>query len=204
MILIFGCSFSFSLHRVDKKRDKLERKVLDSQERAFWDVHRPVVRANIVKLKRCLDLINNSFSFYIIRCRKKPGSVNTTEIDIKKACRMNKPVKSSKVKISTVCLLKIEIRNFRSDTYSLWFCLLQHLACSVGGGRVSPINENEKIEILKRECDSLRIRLDHRIGGVKISKIAESYSTFYEQWAEYDPFVTPLEPSKGVGYFFPL
>jgi regulator of G-protein signaling len=29
--------------RVDKKRDKLERKVLDSQERAFWDVHRPVV-----------------------------------------------------------------------------------------------------------------------------------------------------------------
>lgn len=30
-------------HRVDKKRDKLERKVLDSQERAFWDVHRPVV-----------------------------------------------------------------------------------------------------------------------------------------------------------------
>lgn len=30
--------------KVDKKRDKIERKVLDSQERAFWDVHRPVVR----------------------------------------------------------------------------------------------------------------------------------------------------------------
>lgn len=30
--------------KVDKKRDKMERKVLDSQERAFWDVHRPVVR----------------------------------------------------------------------------------------------------------------------------------------------------------------
>lgn len=29
--------------KVDKKRDKLERKVLDSQERAFWDVHRPMV-----------------------------------------------------------------------------------------------------------------------------------------------------------------
>lgn len=48
--------------KVDKKRDKLERKVLDSQERAFWDVHRPM-----------------------------PGCVNTTEVDIKKACRMNKP-----------------------------------------------------------------------------------------------------------------
>ena len=30
-------------NKVDKKRDKLERKVLDSQERAFWDVHRPMV-----------------------------------------------------------------------------------------------------------------------------------------------------------------
>lgn len=46
--------------KVDKKRDKLERKVLDSQERAFWDVHRPV-----------------------------PGCVNTTELDIKKACRLS-------------------------------------------------------------------------------------------------------------------
>lgn len=29
--------------RVDKKRDRQERQILDSQERAFWDVHRPVV-----------------------------------------------------------------------------------------------------------------------------------------------------------------
>ncbi|CAG0913433.1 unnamed protein product [Notodromas monacha] len=48
--------------KVDKRRDKMERKILDSQERAFWDVHRPA-----------------------------PGCVNTTELDIKKACRMNKP-----------------------------------------------------------------------------------------------------------------
>ena len=34
--------------RVDKKRDKLERKVLDSQERAFWDVHRPVVSISLL------------------------------------------------------------------------------------------------------------------------------------------------------------
>ncbi len=31
-------------YKVDKKRDRLERQILDSQERAFWDVHRPVVR----------------------------------------------------------------------------------------------------------------------------------------------------------------
>ena len=44
--------------KVDKKRDKMERKVLDSQERAFWDVHRVV-----------------------------PGCVNTTEYDIRKIFR---------------------------------------------------------------------------------------------------------------------
>jgi len=35
---------------VDKKRDKLERKVLDSQERAFWDVHRPAVSLSVLSL----------------------------------------------------------------------------------------------------------------------------------------------------------
>ncbi|KAM7428589.1 Regulator of G-protein signaling 7 [Porites harrisoni] len=43
---------------VDKKRDKMERQILDSQERAFWNVHRP-----------------------------PPGCVSVTEIDIKKACK---------------------------------------------------------------------------------------------------------------------
>lgn len=125
--------------KVDKKRDKLERKVLDSQERAFWDVHRPV-----------------------------PGCVNTTEVDIKKACRMNKPIRAS----------------------------AKHMACSVGGGRISPVGEGDRTEMLQREVDSLRIRLEHRIGGVKLSKVAESYCSFYEQWAEYDPFITLPEPSN--------
>lgn len=33
--------------KVDKKRDRMERKILDSQERAFWDVHRPMVITRI-------------------------------------------------------------------------------------------------------------------------------------------------------------
>lgn len=41
--LIFFLPVSSVAFRVDKKRDKIERKILDSQERAFWDVHRPVV-----------------------------------------------------------------------------------------------------------------------------------------------------------------
>lgn len=54
------CYFHFSgcSCRVDKKRDRQERQILDSQERAFWDVHRPV-----------------------------PGCVNTTEVDFRKLSR---------------------------------------------------------------------------------------------------------------------
>lgn len=39
--------------RIDRKKDKAERKILDSQERAFWDVHRPVVSAQAILLSRC-------------------------------------------------------------------------------------------------------------------------------------------------------
>jgi len=58
----FANSWETIFHRAeqeaknDRKRDKTERKVADSQERAFWDVYRPV-----------------------------PGCVNTFEIDIKKS-----------------------------------------------------------------------------------------------------------------------
>ncbi|XP_078089575.1 regulator of G-protein signaling 6 isoform X6 [Mustelus asterias] len=53
--------------KIDRKKDKTERKILDSQERAFWDVHRPV-----------------------------PGCVNTTEMDIRKCRRMKNPNKVKK------------------------------------------------------------------------------------------------------------
>ena len=51
---------NFFVIQVAKKRDKQERKILDSQERAFWDVYRP-----------------------------PPGQVNTTEMDIKKMYKLS-------------------------------------------------------------------------------------------------------------------
>ncbi|GAB6032314.1 Regulator of G-protein signaling 7 [Chamberlinius hualienensis] len=126
--------------KVDKKRDKLERKVLDSQERAFWDVHRPV-----------------------------PGCVNTTEIDIKKACRMNKPIKSSK-----------------------------HMQCAISGGRISPSVSQEDLSDptlgIHKEIEGLKQKLDRR--NVKISKVSESYINYFEQYQEYDPFLTTPEPTN--------
>uniref|UniRef100_A0A8K9VFG1 Regulator of G protein signaling 6 n=1 Tax=Oncorhynchus mykiss TaxID=8022 RepID=A0A8K9VFG1_ONCMY len=53
--------------KIDTKKDRIERKILDSQERAFWDVHRPV-----------------------------PGCVNVTEMDIRKCRRMKNPQRVKK------------------------------------------------------------------------------------------------------------
>lgn len=51
--------------KVDKKRDKLERKVLDSQERAFWDVHRPmvIIFSNIGERRKNFNSLNIVFAF---------------------------------------------------------------------------------------------------------------------------------------------
>ncbi|KAH3854989.1 hypothetical protein DPMN_097549, partial [Dreissena polymorpha] len=133
--------------KVDKKRDKLERKVLDSQERAFWDVHRPV-----------------------------PGCVNTTEVDIKKACRMNRHSKMSRV--------------------STW------PNYAVPGGRISPtvseLDISNPVDLAYREhlhtIELLKKKLEKR--RVKISKVTESYVSYYEQYAEYDAFCTPADPTN--------
>ncbi|XP_022700723.1 regulator of G-protein signaling 7-like isoform X1 [Varroa jacobsoni] len=126
--------------KVDKKRDKIERKVLDSQERAFWDVHRPV-----------------------------PGCVNTTEVDIKKACRMNKPKATGSSSGGSTAGTK------------------EHSA-------QTDLLASHPLESLRAEADALRARLD-RV-NVKTSKVAESYMSYFEQYAEYDAFVTPAEPSN--------
>ncbi|KAG7277436.1 hypothetical protein CRUP_016339 [Coryphaenoides rupestris] len=53
--------------KVDKKRDKIERKILDSQERAFWDVHRPVVSIIFLLIIIFLLLITITITSYIIQ-----------------------------------------------------------------------------------------------------------------------------------------
>lgn len=124
--------------KVDRKRDKLERKVLDSQERAFWDVHRP-----------------------------PPGCVNTTEADIKKTCRSRRRMP-----------MKVNY--------------------NVPGGRLSPtVSESDltnPVEQAQAEVNRLRMMLERR--RVKISKVAESYISYFGQYVEYDSFITPPECSN--------
>ncbi|XP_055915047.1 regulator of G-protein signaling 7 [Eupeodes corollae] len=112
-----------SQSKVAKKRDKLERKVLDSQERAFWDVHRPM-----------------------------PGCVNTTEIDIKKAYR-------------------------RGGS--------SHGTGSAGASLAkNPAEQFSRIIALRRQ------KLERRT--IKVSKAAESLVSYYEQYNEFDYFITEL------------
>nr|CAH7739325.1 unnamed protein product [Callosobruchus chinensis] len=122
--------------KVDKKRDKLERKVLDSQERAFWDVHRPM-----------------------------PGCVNTTEIDIKKACQMNKTTQSS----------KLGFFNKLSPS-------------------TSDLTSHSTMKQLKKQIDNLKSRIDRR--NIKVSKAADSFVAYYEQYLDYDSFFVQPEYSN--------
>ncbi|XP_022907745.1 regulator of G-protein signaling 7 [Onthophagus taurus] len=129
--------------KVDKKRDKLERKVLDSQERAFWDVHRPM-----------------------------PGCVNTTEIDIKKACQMNKSLGG----IRNVHLVACEAKNSPST---------------------STLARKTTTESLHKQISLIKSRLDRR--NIKVSKVAEAFIAYFEQYLEYDAFfVAPEYPNPWI------
>lgn len=133
--------------KVDKKRDKLERKVLDSQERAFWDVHRPmVIFTCIIWTVDKLWFLTHSHIYlnYILQ----PGCVNTTELDIKKACRSYKSVIQPS----------------------------KHLQLGVAGGKISPSaesNATSSIEFLQKQIETLKDRLDRTV--IKVSKVAEAY-----------------------------
>ena len=59
------------------------------------------------------------------------------------------------------------------------------------------ITENEEIialDNLQKEKEFLKRRLERRY--VKSSKVSESYTNFYEQYSEFDPFLTQPDPSN--------
>uniref|UniRef100_A0A3Q2XIM9 Regulator of G protein signaling 6 n=1 Tax=Hippocampus comes TaxID=109280 RepID=A0A3Q2XIM9_HIPCM len=130
--------------KIDRKKEKTERKILDSQERAFWDVHRPV-----------------------------PGCVNTTEMDIRKCRRMKNPHRVKK----SVYGLAEEGTQSRSPIHT-------------------PSHHSRKgtKEDVEKEILFLNAQLDRHC--MKMSKVAESLISYTEQYLEYDPLVTPQEPSN--------
>nr|XP_008521987.1 PREDICTED: regulator of G-protein signaling 6 isoform X2 [Equus przewalskii] len=126
--------------KIDRKKDKTERKILDSQERAFWDVHRPV-----------------------------PGCVNTTEMDIRKCRRLKNPQKS--------------VYGVTEESQSQ---SPVHIPSQ-------PIRKTTK-EDIRKQITFLNAQIDRHC--LKMSKVAESLIAYTEQYVEYDPLITPAEPSN--------
>ncbi|XP_049595432.1 regulator of G-protein signaling 6 isoform X1 [Syngnathus scovelli] len=130
--------------KLDRKKDKADRKVLDSQERAFWDVHRPV-----------------------------PGCVNTTEMDIRKCRREKNP------------------HRVKKSVYG---------APDDGQSQPSPVHISSpparKLtqEDIEKEITFLNIQLGRHC--MKVSKVADSLMGHTEQFTEYDPLVSAVDPSN--------
>uniref|UniRef100_A0A8C5U2Y4 Regulator of G protein signaling 6 n=1 Tax=Malurus cyaneus samueli TaxID=2593467 RepID=A0A8C5U2Y4_9PASS len=129
--------------KIDRKKDKTERKILDSQERAFWDVHRPV-----------------------------PGCVNTTEMDIRKCRRMKNPQKVKK---------------------SVYGVTEESQPQSPVHMPSQPVRKTTK-EDFRKQITFLNMQIERHC--LKMSKVAESLIAYTEQYVEYDPFITPAEPSN--------
>lgn len=173
--------------KVDKKRDKLERKVLDSQERAFWDVHRPM-----------------------------PGCVNTTEMDPKKLSRIN-ALKSKRLRQCQELILQHNLKanpivTITNPQESEEEIQKNSEKAFKENGEPSQTNATDskdtngttsqqtkdktksieqQIEAARRQVTMLRARLERR--NVRVSKVAQMFIAYCEQYAEYDAFLTPPE-----------
>jgi regulator of G-protein signaling len=175
------------LIRVDKKRDKFERNVLDSQERAFWDVHRPA-----------------------------PGCINTTEQDVKKLMRRKTAYITPRLLIEAYRKATTVSSVNTAPASALAFAANRNLITmtvgllTTGPSTTNSNQSNNPPQIrasLLRECDENLLNeqlcqeiefLKHRIERrcLKTSKVCESYVSYFEQYAEFDPFITLCEPSN--------
>ncbi|XP_049884176.1 regulator of G-protein signaling 7 [Pectinophora gossypiella] len=156
--------------KVDKKRDKLERKVLDSQERAFWDVHRPM-----------------------------PGCVNTTELDPRKLSRIN-ALKDKRLRQCQELILQHNLKNnpivtITNPQESEEEIQKQNSDNAIKENGAPPPAEPparaQQLEAARRQLAMLRARLERR--NVRVSKVHEMFIAYCEQYAEYDAFLTPPE-----------
>jgi regulator of G-protein signaling len=195
--------------KVDKKRDKMERKILDSQERAFWDLHRPApgcvntIEVDIRKTMRTKRKDYPNIGFF--NSRSKSNNITTNVNNNNNNSKQN----PSPNMLSSANGLLVPIINRSSlinnnnnnntnnntninttqssQTQSTLTTLLSEQKIYENEERIAIDNLNIEKEFLKR-------RLERRY--VKSSKVSESYTNFYEQYNEFDPFITPPDPSN--------
>ncbi|XP_065451381.1 regulator of G-protein signaling 6 isoform X3 [Chrysemys picta bellii] len=109
---------------------------------------------------------------YASRSPSEPGCVNTTEMDIRKCRRMKNPQK-----------VKKSVYGVTEDSQSQ---SPVHMPSQ-------PIRKTTK-EDFRKKITFLNVQIDRHC--LKMSKVAESLITYSDQYIEYDPFITPAEPSN--------
>uniref|UniRef100_A0A0N5CBB8 Regulator of G-protein signaling 7 n=1 Tax=Strongyloides papillosus TaxID=174720 RepID=A0A0N5CBB8_STREA len=163
-------------YKVDKKRDRMERQILDSQERAFWDVHRPV-----------------------------PGCVNTTEVDFRKLSRSGRPKYSnsnnlistspgySQYSTSAVVAhnnsLNNELSNKTGTTAESNPPPTTSFSARTYSQRPGMRRCTQLHDTLSHEINALQSRLAKNV--LKTSKVVENYLQYYERRKIFDPFLVP-------------
>ncbi|KAM3716130.1 Regulator of G-protein signaling egl-10 [Dirofilaria immitis] len=182
-------------YRVDKKRDRQERQILDSQERAFWDVHRPV-----------------------------PGCVNTTEVDFRKLSRSGRPKYSSSTHAAVASCSNTTLpystsaaaAHAAAQTPSCSGSILngstnassssssQHSSPYVSPSSVRYYGQRPGIrrctrvqDTLKQEISALEARLTKNV--LKTSKVVENYLQYFDHRRIFDPFL--IQPGTATDHF---
>ncbi|GBP41845.1 Regulator of G-protein signaling 7 [Eumeta japonica] len=177
--------------KVDKKRDKLERKVLDSQERAFWDVHRPM-----------------------------PGCVNTTELDPRKMSRISalkakrmrqcqELIQQHNLKNNPIVTItnpqeseeEIQRQSSDSSTKQNGECSQPQVTVSCTAEATTKENEKPKptveqeIEAARRQVCMLKQRMERR--NIRVSKVAEIHPIATQEAGNV--LMTPLDLRLSMG-----
>uniref|UniRef100_A0A0N4Z672 Regulator of G-protein signaling 7 n=1 Tax=Parastrongyloides trichosuri TaxID=131310 RepID=A0A0N4Z672_PARTI len=166
-------------YKVDKKRDRMERQILDSQERAFWDVHRPV-----------------------------PGCVNTTEVDFRKLSRSGRPKYSNSNNLISTNPSNPGYSQYSTSAVVAHNNSLNNELCNKTDtpqeSNVTPTTSlNARTYSQRpgmRRCTQLHDTLSHEISALqsrlaknvlKTSKVVENYLQYYERRRIFDPFLVP-------------
>lgn len=96
--------------------------------------------------------------------------MNTTEIDIKKACSSNKPAQQKSLQLSKAAgnpMMPMDLSNMAAAVINA----ISVSAAVTTTAAVEP--QKDPVAVVKREIDTLRQKIDRR--NFKISKVAETY-----------------------------
>lgn len=214
----------------------MERKILDSQERAFWDVYRPApgcvntIEIDIRKTMRTRRTDHPNIGFF--RSKQNTNTNKTTNLSSSSSpipavittlgntsntasspsgflktnnipttsnasnslsTNSNTSTNASASNLTSNGISYSPVINARTSNFNSSAHQQQQTSFSFNQ-KLCESDEMITLENLKKEKDFLKRRLERRY--VKTSKVSESYTNYFEQYIEFDPFITPPDPSN--------